>query len=223
MAEDLTDYLARFINQQRLEKFEKVLHYRTRYINLVCEDIYQGHNASAMIRTCDCFGIQDFHVIEKKNYFEINDEVALGASNWLNVYRHEAGMKSYNQLFEDFKTAGYRIIATTPHKNGVSLTEFDLKKGPVTLLFGTEKEGLSDEILEQVDEYLTIDMFGFTQSFNVSVSAGIILHYIRMELNKSDIDWHLNDNEKKLIKLEWLRNSVKRSDLIEQYYFNRKK
>ncbi len=222
MSADLINYLAGFVNRQRLAKFEKVLYYRTRYINLVCEDIYQGHNASALIRTCDCFGIQDFHIIEKKNSFEINDEVALGASNWLNIYRHNTPGEDFHKVFGSLKARGYRIVATTPHRNGVGLTEFDLDNGPVSLVFGTEKEGLSEEIIEYADEYVSIDMFGFTQSFNVSVSAGIILHHLRMKLNNSRIDWHLNDDEKMAIKLDWLRNSIKRSDLIEKKFIYRK-
>ena len=215
MTDELIEYLSGFVQQRRLDCFDRVLQSRTRYINIVCEDIYQGHNASAILRTCDCFGIQDIHVIEDRNNFEINSEVALGASNWLSIYRHNTCSGDIGNLFSKLKSDGYRIVATTPHDNGCALWDFDIEKGPVSLVFGTEKDGLSDNVLEKADEFITIDMYGFTESFNVSVSAGIILHYLRNKLLNSQINWQLNDREKDDIKLEWLRKTIKRSDLIE--------
>ncbi len=221
MNEDLINYLSGFVQQGRLENFERVLEFRTRYINMVCEDIYQSHNASALMRTCDCFGIQDFHIIENRNLFEVNHEIALGASKWLTIKRYNASERSNKNIFEDLRSQGYRIVATTPHNKGVSLGELDLKEGPVSLLFGTEKEGLSSAMLEEADEYVSIDMYGFTESFNVSVSAGIILHWLRMKLFEKGINWHLNHNEKQRLKLDWLRTSIKHSELLEKDFLRK--
>lgn len=218
MVTELIDHLSGFVKQRRLEKFDRVLEYRTRYIKLICEDIYQGHNASALLRTCDCFGVQDIHIVEGRNRFEVNPEVSLGASNWLSIYRHTMLQKDHIKVFGELKSQGYRIVATVPCKQAIKLSEFNLDKGPVALLFGTEKEGLTPSVINEADEFLTIDMCGFTESFNVSVSAGIILHHLRLKLMESDIEWQLNENEKLFIKLEWLRKSVKRSDLIEKEF-----
>lgn len=216
MVSELIDHLSGFISKRRLENFDRVLEYRTRYIKLICEDIYQGHNASALLRSCDCFGIQDIHVIESKNRFEVNREISLGASNWLNIVRHHSPEGAGSSVLKGLRSIGYRIVATVPGSDAVGLSEFDLAKGPVALLFGTEKEGLSNDILEEADEFLTVPMYGFTGSLNVSVTAGIILHHLRMKLMQAEIDWQLTDAEKMDIKLAWLRNSVKRSDLIEK-------
>lgn len=221
MSENLINYLSGFVQQGRLENFERVLEFRTRYINLVCEDIYQSHNASALMRTCDCFGIQDFHIIENRNLFEVNHEIALGASKWLTIKRYTNSEQSSNNLFEVLRSKGYRIVATTPHKNGVSLADFDFKKGPVSLLFGTEKKGLSSEMLEEADEFVSIDMYGFTESFNVSVSAGIILHWLRIKLFETGIKWQLNHDEKQRLKLDWLRASIKHYDLLEKDFLRK--
>lgn len=218
MITKLIDHLSGFVKQRRLDKFDQVLEYRTRYIKLICEDIFQGHNANALLRTCDCFGIQDCHVMEKKNRFEINPEISLGASNWLSIYRHSVLQNDHIKIIGELKSKGYRIIATIPDKQGVSLSEFNLAKGPVALLFGTEKEGLSDSVINEADEFLTIGMYGFTESFNVSVSAGIILHHLRLKLMESAIEWQLNEKEKLSIKLDWLRKSIKRSELIENKF-----
>ncbi len=217
----LIEYLSGFVQKRRIDCFDDVLLNRTRYIKVICEDIYQGHNASAILRTCDCFGIQDVHVIEARNSFEVNSEVALGASNWLSIHRQSDTSKNIDNIISDFKRNGYRIVATTPHPNGLTLKNFKPETGPFVLLFGTEKDGLSEKLMEKADEYLTIDMYGFTESFNVSVSAGIILHNLRNRLTDLDIDWRLNYSERLALKLDWLRKSIKRSDLIEKEFINK--
>lgn len=216
MSAELVKYLSGFIKPRRLQNFKKVLENRTRYITLVCEDIYQSHNASALVRTCDCFGVQDFHILERKNTFDVNPEIALGASNWLTISRYRDTDDNFSQVFTRLRSKGYRIVAATPDRHSVSLSDLDLEKGPVSLIFGTEKEGLSESILKEADEFVRIEMFGFTESFNVSVSAGIILYDLRMKLNRSNIRWQLSDEEKLMIKLDWLRKSIRGSDLIER-------
>jgi tRNA (guanosine-2'-O-)-methyltransferase len=223
MSAELVNYLSGFVNEKRLQNFDRVLEYRTRYITLVCEDIYQSHNASALLRTCDCFGIQDFHIIEKRNVFDVNPEIALGASNWLTIYRHRNPDGDYARDLNRLRSRGYRIVATTPHRRSVSLSDLDLEKGPVALVFGTEKDGLSEGILKNADEFVRINMFGFSESFNVSVSAGIILYSLRMKLNQGGIIWQLSNEEKVAVKLDWLRKSIRSSDLIERGFYNKKK
>jgi tRNA (guanosine-2'-O-)-methyltransferase len=222
MSVELIEYLSGFVRRRRLQTFENVLRLRTRYISLVCEDIYQSHNASALMRTCECFGIQDFHIIGQRNLFEVNSEVALGASNWLTVNRYNEPGNNFHSFFARLRSEGYRIVATSPHKHSISLNKLDLEKGPVSLVFGTEKEGLSAGIFEEADETVRIDMYGFTESFNVSVSAGIILHYLRMKLHKSNVKWQLSEEEKMMIKLDWLRKSVRHSELIERDFYRKK-
>lgn len=211
----LYDYLAGFITENKRSKFEEVIQNRTRYITVVLEDIYQPHNASAVLRTCDCFGIQDVHIIENQNIYTVNPDIALGSSKWLNLYSYSGQENNSPAAIKSLKEKGYRIVATTLHKDNVTLQELSLDNGPVALVFGTEMRGVTGNTLELADEFMKIPMFGFTESFNISVSAALALFYLTEKLRKSDIKWHLTDDEMLDIRLQWARQVVKRSDLIE--------
>jgi len=214
----LVEFLGGYVTPQRMDLFRRILEERTRYITVVLEDIYQPHNASAVLRSLDCFGIQEAHIIENYNEYRINPDVALGASKWLGLNRHNQSESNTREAIRLLKEQGYRIVATTPHQHDVTLPAFDLESGKVALLFGTELGGLSHTALSMSDEFLRIPMYGFTESFNISVSAAIILYHFRQKLNQSHISWQLSRKEKTDILLEWLRKSIKRSDLlIEQF------
>ncbi len=205
--------LKEFISPERVELFHKILKNRTNYITVAVEEIYQSHNASAVLRSCDCFGIQSVHVVEDRNKFSPNPEVDMGSSKWLTInhYNQENPLET---AFARLKEKNYRIIATTPHTNDTNLENFDLEKGPVALLFGTEMRGLSKKAIDMADEHLKIPMYGFTESFNISVSVAIILHYLRLKLNESDLPWQLSDQEEKEILYNWIKSSIKKPDLI---------
>ncbi len=217
----LIEYLTGFVTSQRRGLFDRVLEERTRYITVVLEDIYQPHNASAVLRSMDCFGIQDAHIIENSNEYRINPDVALGASKWLNLLRYNQSTANTRAAIDRLKGQGYRIVATTPHQNQVALPDFDLEPGKVALLFGTEMQGLSSTALDQADEFLKIPMYGFTESFNISVSAAIILYQLKQKLTRSQIAWHLSPEEKQHILLEWLKKSIKRSDLLIRQFLSK--
>jgi len=211
---DLIKYLEQFITPKRVDLFHQVLNQRTRYITVVLEDIYQSQNASAVLRTADCLGIQDVHIIENKNNYTINPDVVLGASKWLNLVKYNVQENNTLDTIHKLKNEGYRIVATTPHKNDVNLDDFDLSRGKTALFFGTEMNGLTDLMINHADEYIKIPMVGFTESYNISVSAAIILHYLTLKLRNSKIDWQLSESEKKIILLEWLKKSIKKSSLL---------
>ena len=219
---ELVNYLQEFVTEKRANLFDRIIENRTRYITVALEDIYQSQNASAVLRTSDCFGIQDVHVIENKNEYKINPDVALGSAQWLNLYKYNQAENNTLEVIQKLKNQGYRIVATTPHTNDVDLPEFDLTKGKVALFFGTELRGLSDLMIENADEYLKIPMFGFTESFNISVSAAIILHTLREKLNNSEINWQLSEKEKNEIKLEWLKQTIKSSDMLIKEFLSHK-
>lgn len=214
----LLNHLLGFASENKNTLFEKIIQYRTRYITVVLEDIYQSHNASAVLRTCDCFGIQDVHIIENNNKFEINPDVALGSTKWLNLFKYNNDEKNTFDAFRKLKTLGYRIVATTPYKNDCNLEELNLDS-KIALVFGTELNGLSEEAIKYADEFVKIPMYGFTESFNISVSAAIILHYLTEKLRASDQHWKLNEEEIIDVKLNWVKNVVKSSDMIEKRLF----
>lgn len=221
MKEKLAKYLEKFVTQHRRDLINEILEYRTRYITVVLEDLYQSQNASAVLRTCECFGIQDVHIIENKNRYEINPDVTLGANKWLNLIKYRGKENIIKTAVDSIKSKGYRIVATTPDKNCTQLEDFDLKKGRSAILLGTELTGLSDEILNQSDEYINIPMYGFTRSFNISVSAAIIIHHLMSELRASKIPWNLTEREKQDIRIKWLKESIRKSDLIENSFICR--
>jgi tRNA (guanosine-2'-O-)-methyltransferase len=216
----IINYFGSLVTEQRIAQFNKVIENRTRHITVALEDIYQPHNASAVLRTADCFGIQDVHVIENKNKYDVNPDVALGSYKWINLIRYNELENNTISSIKKLKNRGYRIVATTPHTKGVNLEDFDLSKEKIALFFGTELLGLSNLMLENADEFLKIPMYGFTESFNISVSASIILHHLANKLHNSNINWHLNEQEKDIILLKWLLTSVKRSDVILKNYCN---
>lgn len=214
----LVNHLSGFTTEHRIQLFDKVIKYRTRYITVVVEDIFQSHNASAVLRTCDCFGIQDIHIIENRNKFDVNPDIALGSAKWLTLHKHSNPVSNTLDTLNRLKEQGYRIAATTPHQNDCELAELNLDS-KIALVFGTEVNGLSEEAKQAADLFVKIPMYGFTESFNISVSAAIILYHITEKMRKSDLAWQLNEEEILDIKLTWLKNTIKSSDLIEKRLF----
>ena len=215
----LVEYLSEFQTPERVALYDKVLDQRTRYLTVALEDIFQPQNASAVLRSVDCFGIQDVHVIENRNSFEVDREVSLGATKWLSLTRFSDSENNSLEAIHSLRKKGYRIVATTPHEGDTNLEDFDLTKGKVALFFGTELTGISDIVKGEADEFLKIPMHGFTESFNISVSAAIIMHYLTHKLrSQTNIDWHLSTKEQQELKLSWLRRSIKKSELIEEEF-----
>ena len=214
----LIDYLSQFTTPRRFQLFKDVAANRTRYITTVLEDIYQPQNASAVLRTCDCLGIQDVHIIEERNRYKLNPDVELGSAQWLNLIRYNKPEGNTAAAIQSLKTNGYRIVATTPHEKNVSLDNFDLSRGKIALLFGTELKGLSQQAIDLSDEFLSIPMTGFTESFNISVSAAIITYSLIRELRESPIPWRLNEEDQKFLILDWLRKSIKSSEQLEKRF-----
>ncbi|MCK5823195.1 MAG: RNA methyltransferase [Bacteroidales bacterium] len=218
MKKELIQYLSKFATEHRTELFEKIINDRTKYITVVLEDIFQSHNASAVLRSCDCFGIQDVHIIENRNEYKVNPDVALGSYKWLSLNKFNNSKENTLEAISSLKNEGYRIVATTPHTNDVDLEDFDLSKGKFALFFGTELTGLSETMLNNADEFLKIPMFGFTESFNISVSAAIILHHLTHKLRNLNINWQLSPQEKDDLILQWLKQSINKSDAIEKEF-----
>ena len=217
MDTQLLEHLKSFLTERRLGIFEKVLADRTRHFTVATEDVYQLHNTSAVMRTCDIFGIQDLHVVEEKLGKRIDREIAMGAQKWVDFHRYDSILDCTGKLRAD----GYQIIATTPHENGQLLHDFDITKKSA-FIFGTEKDGLSDAVLNSADGFLKIPMYGFTESLNISVSAAIILQNVVTRLKQSEEVWSLSEDEKLVLELKWVKKTIKSSaEIIERYYQNK--
>jgi tRNA (guanosine-2'-O-)-methyltransferase len=211
---DYFKFLEGFVTAERREKFEKILRQRTNHLTVVVEDVYQLHNTSAVMRSCEVFGVQELHVVEERFGKTIDKEIAMGAQKWVDVYRHTC----VQDAIDTARQKGYRIIATTPHQDDTLLDDFDLST-PAAIFFGTEKEGLSSQVIEQADGFLKIPMAGFTESLNISVSAAIILQNLTSRLRKSEIDWRLTEEEILAKRLDWMKKSIKDIQRIEERYF----
>ncbi|HTL81076.1 MAG TPA: RNA methyltransferase [Bacteroidia bacterium] len=217
----LYEYLCGFISDERRNKFERYIESRTRYVTIAVEDIYQPHNISAVLRSAECFGIQDVHVIENANKFSPNPDVSLGSNKWLTLHHYRGKENNSLDCIQQLKKNGYRIVATTPHEKDQFISELDLSKGKVALFFGTELEGISKTVIDNADEFVKIPMFGFTESFNISVSTAICDYELTERLRKSAINWRLSEEEKTDILLEWARNSVQKPELLEKEFLKK--
>ena len=207
-------FLENILTDNRKEKFIKVLQERTNHFTVVVEDVFQMHNASAVMRSCEVFGVQNMNVIEQRFGKRIDKQIAMGAQKWVDITPFD----SVSNCIDTLKSKGYQIIATTPHTDDCDLENFDFSK-PSALCFGTEKEGLSEEIMQKADGFLKIPMVGFTESLNISVSAAIIIQNLTNRLRNSEIDWHLSENQILEKRMAWAKNSIKDIKRIEERYF----
>ena len=214
-----TEYLEQFVTEKRKELFKKVLRERTRHFTVAIEDIFQPHNASALVRTCDIFGVQDMHVIESKYKFYASRLVAKGAQKWIDfsMYNQKETNNTLNCIAA-LREKGYKIIATTPHNESCLLQDFDITQKS-SFFFGVEKEGLSKDVMDNADGFLKIPMVGFTESLNISVAAAIILQNMNEKLKTSTVDWQLSELEKSEIYQDWLEKTIKSIKKIKEKYY----
>lgn len=213
------EFLENILTDNRKAKFLKVLENRTNHFTIAVEDIFQMHNASAVMRSCEVFGIQELNVIEQRYGKSIDKEIAMGAQKWVDINTFDR----ISTCVDSLKAKGYQIIATTPHEGDCLMDDFDITK-PSALFFGTERDGLSEEILQRADGFLKIPMVGFTESLNISVSAAIIIQNLTSRLRNTNIDWHLSEQEMLEKRLAWAKSSIKDIKRIEErYYENRNK
>ncbi len=218
--EEQVKYLREFVVDDKNALFERLIQERTDYVTIVMEDLYQSHNQSAVMRSADCYGIQNVHLIENRNRYDSTSTVSQGAREWLTIHRHRKSGNNTPEALAELKSAGYRIIATTPHTNDVLVDELDLAKGKMAFILGTELTGVSDTVFEQADEFVKVPMYGFTESLNVSVCGAIIMYSVMQRLRRSGIDWHLTDKRKSEVLFQWYKNAIKASDEILER-FNR--
>lgn len=214
----LLTYLEGFVTEKRKNLFRKILGDRTKHFTVVLEDIYHQHNASAVIRSCEIFGIQDIHVIENKYVSNVSKNITKGSQKWLSFHNYKNETNNTLACIDSLKNRGYQIIATSPHHNSCMLHDFDISKKSA-FVFGVEKSGVSEEVLTNSDEILTIPMVGFTESLNISVAAAIILENLTNKLRNSNYLWRLSEKEQEILYANWLEKSIKNVDEIKNRFF----
>nr|WP_315126408.1 RNA methyltransferase [uncultured Capnocytophaga sp.] len=213
MNQKLLTYLECFITDERKERFLEIISQRTNHFTVAMEDVFQMHNTSAVVRTCEVFGVQQAHSIEGRFGKRLDAKIAMGAQKWVDVFRYD----NTQDCIDTLRNKGYQIVATTPHKDAYFLNDFDISKKSA-FFFGTEKEGLSEQVLSQADTFLKIPMVGFTESLNISVAVAIVLQQLTDKLRRSEIPWQLSEEERLLTLIEWTKKSVRNvKDVLKRY------
>ncbi len=209
----LLEYLENFMSENRKYRFLDVLKNRTNHFTIAVEDVYQLHNTSAVMRSCEVFGIQNLHVVEQRYGKSIDKQIAMGAEKWVDINRYD-NMKT---CIATLREQGYQIIATTPHNDSCMLDEFDVTKKSA-IFFGTEIDGLSEEVMKEADGFIKIPMVGFTESLNISVSAALVIQDITNRMRHSDVNWQLSEDEVLEKRLDWTRKTIKDIEYIEKQF-----
>lgn len=172
-AERVIEVLGPILTPERRARIQHVAAHRTRTIIPVTEGLYDRGNVSAVLRSAEALGYQSVHIVDSSAQFKQANRVTQGAEKWLDVRVWEATAPCVAHL----RGAGYRILATTPEEaRPIDSLRFDL---PTALFLGNEKDGVSQELLQQADERVAIPMPGFTRSFNISVAAALCLYHIQ--------------------------------------------
>jgi len=209
------DYLATFMTEERFSLFEQTLSMRTTYLTILTENTFHPHNAAALIRHCEAFGVQRMHTIETRCQFDPSQNISRGSDRWLNLVRHSSTSEALSAL----KAEGYRLVATTPHRESCTPETFDVKKGKFALIFGTEHAGISDEAMAAADEYLRIPMCGMVESLNVSASAAVLIYQLAQRVRAQVEGWQLSEEEQTRLLYDWTRLSVKDAGRILERKF----
>ncbi len=212
---DLLHYLEGFLTEDRKRRFLEVLSKRTNYLTVAVEDVYQLHNTSAVLRSCDAFGIQEVHIVTDRFESKLDKNIALGAEKWVDVTHYS----STADCIAKIKEQGYQLVATSPHEKGIALADFEITT-QTALFFGTEKEGLTPEVLEQADQFIKIPMVGFSESLNVSVAAAIVIQVLADRLRNTDLPWQLSEIEILDKRMDWTKKSIKNVEQIIDRYPN---
>lgn len=216
LEKETNEYILSLVSENKRLLFEEVLKNRTRHIAIVLENTFQSHNASAVLRTAECFGIQEIYIIENRYKYNINPQITMGSTKWINLSKYDTVKNCYAAL----KKNGYKILATLPGEKSTLLNECSIDD-PLAIVFGTEKEGLSEEAINFADGFLHIPMYGFTESFNVSVSAAMCMYDLTTRLRLSKINWQLSESETAELRYQWAKKTVAKSNLIEVAYKKR--
>ena len=203
--DERTDYMSGFLTGERVQTLRRTLAMRTRYMTILTENTFHPQNASALVRHCEAFGVQDLHTVETMCRFDPSVNIVRGTDKWIDIIRHD----STEEAIASLKASGYRIVATTPHRESCTPETFDVEKGLYCLVFGTEHAGVSPQIISAADEFLRIPMCGMVESLNVSASAAILIYMLSQRMRLSDVAWRLSEAECSEVMFRWVMSSVR--------------
>lgn len=182
---------------------------RTDRFALVLDSVHDPHNISAVLRSCDAFGLQDVHVVTQNAPFKINREVSMGCDRWLSVHKWH----TYADCRAELKKRRFRIFVADMDEHAVPIYDLPLDR-PLAIVLGNEHSGVGREARERCDGTVKIPMHGFVESLNVSVAAAIIISTTVFRLRSSPHFKGLPVRRKEELWDAWLRRQVRAADRI---------
>ncbi len=202
--EDVIKKLGPLLTAERKSRIEHVLIDRTFDITTVAEHLYDIGNISAVMRSAESYGFMPFHILEKKgSRYKKSDRISKGTEKWLDIERREL----LNDEITTLKSRGFKIYATSLNASHV-IEEIDFTQKSA-VVFGNEKDGVSPEMIEHADGTFMIPMYGFAQSFNISVAAAITFSHIhRIRKTKLGASGNLTLLEKTAVMAHYYLRSV---------------
>ncbi len=204
MADDPLDIIRQALRPERWAKMERALNHRLGAVRVVIENLHHPHNLSAVMRTCEGLGVQHLHVVDTRENTVPSRRITLGAHKWLAIHRHDR----FEECGRDLKTRGFRLYAAMLDPGAVALEEIPVD-APVALLFGNERDGVSPEARAWCDGAYTIPMYGFVQSFNVSVAVAVSLYSVTQRVRQRPDGGLLTAEERREVLGQWLPKSLR--------------
>jgi len=158
---------------ERMERLVSVLNKRQDDITVVLENVFDPHNISAVMRTCDAVGVQEIYILNTKipQHKKWSAKSSSSAAKWLTVHQYENAAECFSSLRKRYSS----ILTTYLSHDAVGLHQLDLTKS-TALVFGNEHSGVSDEIRELADGNFVIPQVGIIQSLNISVACAVTLY-----------------------------------------------
>lgn len=157
---------------RRVERMIRVLKHRQPDLTVVCENIHDPHNVSAILRSCDAVGIEQVQLLYTDHEFpKLGKKSSASAKKWIDIRRYQHS----EDLRQALKADNYQIYATQLSGHSVSIYDIDWTR-PSAIIVGNEHQGVSDEVLQIADQSIYIPMLGMVQSLNVSVATAVILY-----------------------------------------------
>lgn len=217
----LYEFLCEYLTPARQETIERVVAQRTNYLTVVVEDLYLERNGSAVARTCECFGLQEVHIIENAHKYKLSKGMSRGAQYWMDIHMYDRDGHNTQTCLQSLKAKGYRLAVADPGEQSSLLKELDLDQ-PTAFVFGAERDGLSEVAREMGDIFFKIPMAGVTESFNVSVAAALVLYEMTDRLRKrTDIEWQLPPDVQLEKKIQWAKRVIKNVDYLVDYFYEK--
>ena len=198
-----------FVTAARLARMRQVLAQRLAWFTVVLDNLFDPHNISAVLRSCDAFGVQNVHVIESVETFKVNREISMRADKWLTLHR----WRSFAECRTALKRRRFTLLATSVAADALPLDAAPCDRR-VAVVLGNEHRGVSEATRAACDGVVTIPMHGFVESLNVSVAAALVIAGCAGRMRRAGRQVLLSPRERSAVWNTWMRQQVKHPDQV---------